>query len=97
MREKAPKKIMLQWVGCDEIEDDGEEAFEVTWCADPIYDTDVAYVRTDVVKETHAKLLHCLRVVYDAFQGDEYDSLSEEAAGAIDIVDELIKEEIDFG
>lgn len=43
---KIPEVIYLQW-----FDEDGKPDEEVTWCQDEINDSDIAYIRKDVVTE----------------------------------------------
>ncbi len=43
---KIPEVVYLQW-----FDEDGKPNEEVTWCQDSINDSDVAYVRQDVVEK----------------------------------------------
>jgi hypothetical protein len=52
-----PRRIYLQWVGVDADDATPEELAtqpgrgDVTWCSDKQFDTDVEYVRADVLRE----------------------------------------------
>ena len=43
---EIPEVIYLQW-----FDEDGKPDEEVTWCQDSINDSDIAYVRKDVIKK----------------------------------------------
>ncbi len=51
---KPPDFIYLQWYGEDIEhlhEDEPEPAGEITWCHDIIWDTDIKYIRYDLLTE----------------------------------------------
>ena len=53
----APGKLWLQWWG-DDSPDDGEPNpcdEGATWCADKIFEHDVLYIRTDIVKAANTE------------------------------------------
>lgn len=90
MREPAPVTIMLQWVGCDEINDDGEEPAEVTWSEDAIYDTDTAYIRSDIAESRAALLIEALESIQKVFTGDAYAWINTECMEIVDKVDDAL-------
>jgi len=83
-----PERIYLQWHGDathPETHPDAPQPAEVSWCADRIYDSDVAYIRagkaTAHIIDQHDALLNALETLRDAEADDVMEAwdLADEA------------------
>lgn len=79
--EKLPERIYLQWHGdADPALYDDEpppDMGDVTWCAEPIWDWDIEYVRADTLlteREAHKREVEGLKVWQDRW-GSLYERL----------------------